>query len=310
ATVVDYAHLTAMMAPHPTLLTYNAKDDCCFAAAHALPPLVEAAVPTFRLFDRPGNLRSHINYDPGNHNYGLDNRQALYQIMPDAWSEGVITFNPKEIPSDGEVKPAEQLNVDLPADSADLHRLAASLARDLPRTPQGDHRAALRAIVRPCDEKVQATRGTREEANGLAVTGWTLRLGSTWSMPVVELARGEPKGTVLVIADGGRPAAIAEVKAQLGAGRRVLALDPFYFGECQFKERGYLWALLVGTVGERPLGLQAGQVAAAARWAAERNGAPPAGVAGGARGGAGGPFPAGLGGEALAGGVVPAPRRR
>src|SRR5262249_55495492 len=159
------------------------------------------------LFDQPGKLRSHINYDPGDHNYGLDNRQALYQMMADAWSEAGTRYDPKEIPSDGEVKSADQLKVDLPADNADLHRRAVALARDLPQAPHGDHRAALRAIVRPNDEKVQAQRGTRDENDGLIRTGWTLRLGATWSVPVVELFRGEPKGTVLVIADGGRAAA-------------------------------------------------------------------------------------------------------
>ena len=283
ATVVDYAHLTAMMAPHPTLLTFNAKDDCCFASPHALAPLIEAAAPIFRLLDKPGNLREHINHDPGNHNYGLDNRQALYQMMADAWSEGGTHYDPKEIPSDGEVKSADQLKVDLPADNADLHRLAVELARDLPQAPQGDHRDALRAIVRPYDEKVQAERGARDETDGLIRTGWILRLGSTWSVPVVELSRGEPKGTVLVIADGGRASAVAEVKAQLDAGRRVLAVDPFSFGECEIKENGYLWALMVGTVGERPLGLQVGQVAAVARWAAERSGVAPTVVAVGPR---------------------------
>src|SRR2546422_7998332 len=29
---VDYTHLTAMMAPRPTLLIYDAEDDCCFRA--------------------------------------------------------------------------------------------------------------------------------------------------------------------------------------------------------------------------------------------------------------------------------------
>ena len=204
-------------------------------------------------------------------------------MMADAWSEGGTRPDPKEIPSDGEVKSADQLKVDLPADNADLHRLAVELARDLPRAPQGDPRDALRAIVRPFDEKVQAERIVRDETDGLIRTGWVLRLGSTWSVPVVELSRGEPKGTVLVIADGGRASAVAEVKAQLDAGRRVLAVDPFSFGECEIKERGYLWALMVGTVGERPLGLQVGQVAAVARWAMERSGVAPTVVAVGPR---------------------------
>src|SRR5581483_6049832 len=88
ATVVDYTHLTAMMAPKPTLLTFNAKDDCCFAAGHALPPLLEAAGPIFKLYGWPENLRSHVNENPGNHNYGLDNRQAFYRMLGDHWFRG------------------------------------------------------------------------------------------------------------------------------------------------------------------------------------------------------------------------------
>ena len=43
AMIADYAHLTALRAPRPTLLTYNAKDECCFLADHALQPLLDAA---------------------------------------------------------------------------------------------------------------------------------------------------------------------------------------------------------------------------------------------------------------------------
>ena len=46
----------------------------------------------------------------------------------------------------------------------------------------------------------------------------------------------------------------------------MLAVDPFYFGESKIPARDYLFALLVAGVGERPLGLQASQLAAAARW--------------------------------------------
>src|SRR5207302_8351436 len=48
ATVADYTHLTAMRAPRPTLLTYNAKDNCCFESGYALPPLLRAADPVFK----------------------------------------------------------------------------------------------------------------------------------------------------------------------------------------------------------------------------------------------------------------------
>ncbi len=54
-----------MLAPRPTLLTYNAKDNCCFASGHALPPLLEAARPVYQLYRREERLHSHVNHDPG-----------------------------------------------------------------------------------------------------------------------------------------------------------------------------------------------------------------------------------------------------
>jgi hypothetical protein len=70
----------------------------------------------------------------------------------------------------------------------------------------------------------------------------------------------------------------------LAAGYRVLAIDPFYFGESKIAERDYLFALLVAAVGDRPLGLQASQVAAIARWVdAERKCGPVTVVAVGPR---------------------------
>ena len=47
----------------------------------------------------------------------------------------------------------------------------------------------------------------------------------------------------------------------------MVAIDPFYFGESKIQKRDFLFALLVSAVGERPLGIQAAQVAAVARWA-------------------------------------------
>jgi hypothetical protein len=52
---------------------------------------------------------------------------------------------------------------------------------------------------------------------------------------------------------------------------RVIAVDLFYFGECKIRQRAYLFALLVATVGERSLGIQSSQLAAVARWAAGSN---------------------------------------
>ena len=49
----DYAASDGAARSRPTLLTYNAADDCCFKAGHALPPLVEAARPIFACMAPP-----------------------------------------------------------------------------------------------------------------------------------------------------------------------------------------------------------------------------------------------------------------
>jgi hypothetical protein len=52
----------------------------------------------------------------------------------------------------------------------------------------------------------------------------------------------------------------------LNEWRLVVAIDPIYFGKSKIPQRDSLYALLVATVGDRPLGIQAGQIAAVARW--------------------------------------------
>jgi hypothetical protein len=109
---------------------------------------------------------------------------------------------------------------------------------------------------------------TQELAVGKAVF-WKLRVGDTWTLPVTELVRGEPKSTVLLLADDGRATLAAQSEKLLSAGHRVLAVDPFYLGESKIASRDVLFGLLVSAIGDRPLGLQASQLAALARSAEE-----------------------------------------
>ena len=76
----------------------------------------------------------------------------------------------------------------------------------------------------------------------------------------------DPGATVVVVDQRGRSATAKAVHHQLESGNRVLAVDPFYFGESRIAKRDFLYALLVASVGERPLGIQASQLAALARW--------------------------------------------
>ena len=279
ATLADYTHLTAMMAPRALLLTYNAKDDCCFEAGYALPPLLEAAQPVLKLLGQESRLRSHINYDPGTHNYEQDNRQAFYRMAGDQFYAGDASFDAREIPCSAEVKTKEQLDVPLPQPNADFNSLALALSKDLPhatKAPTGaaalrqwqqKQRARLRDVVKAKDYTVkQAAVAVRQEKDGLQVTDWRLRMGDAWTLPATELARGRPQGVTILIADAGRRRVTNHVGRLLAAGLRVVAVDPFYFGESKPATHDYLWPLLMSAIGDRPLGLQASQVAAVARW--------------------------------------------
>lgn len=297
ATVVDYTHLTAMLAPRPTLLTFNLKDNCCFAAPHALPTLVGATAPVFSLYESEQNLRFHVNVVPGNHNYEIDNRQAHYRMLADHWSGDGRAIERDEIPSESELKSSEELEIPLPEPNLDLLLLAKNLSRDLPRashepenlddagTWQSERRTLLKSIVRPIEEPVAvAARATGSSDDGLEIETWHLRVGESWSVPAVSLSRADSNsGTALVLCDEGRAKSGAIVRSLLDRGFRVVAIDPFYFGEAQVAERAYLWGLMVATVGHRPLGLQAGQVVSTARWLAERVEGPIALVAVGPR---------------------------
>lgn len=279
ATVTDYAQLTALRAPNPTLLTFNAKDDCCFRADHALQPLLDAAGPVYKLFGKEGNLRSHINEDPGTHNYLRDNREAFYRMVGDHFYPGK-PFDPTEIPSDAEVKTREQLEVALPEQNADFGTLAAALAKNLPKDGtlpqqlpaaqvwQKGHRLRLREVVHAHDYPVQASQVDTQSLGEVTLTRWKLRLGDTWTVPVVELAPRGAKETVLLAPDGGRKDATQYIQGYLTTGRRVCVMDSLLHGEeaPQPQRDAYLWALMLGTVGERPVGLQASQIRAAAQW--------------------------------------------
>jgi hypothetical protein len=281
ATVADYTHLTALMAPRATLLTYNSKDNCCFEAGYALPPLRDAALPIFKLYGKEKALRTHVNDDPGTHNYEKDNRQALYRMLGDHFYPGNKDYSADELPA--EVKTKDELAVELPAKNADFHTLAVELMKALPRSAAlpGDKagaakwqeagRARLRDVVRARDYTVQATKTSSETKDDTTVTLWKLKMGDAWTVPAVELARGQPKGTTILIADAGRRSVAAQAEKLLEARERVLAVDPFYLGESKIAEKDFLFALLVSAVGDRPLGLQASQLAAVARWAKQEN---------------------------------------
>ncbi|MCC7422457.1 MAG: acetylxylan esterase [Planctomycetaceae bacterium] len=289
----DYLQLTALRAPKPTLLTFNAKDNCCFKADHALPPLMDGTLPIYKLYGREAALRSHINEDPGDHNFKLDNRQQYYRMVGDFFFPGT-GFDAKEIPCDAEVKTAEQLNVELPKDNAGFNTLAKRLMASLPRDAElpepanrekwiKSRRAALAEILRAPASEARGVKLMEKSADGLKTVSWQFRVDDAWTVPATEIVRGEPAGTVLLIADAGRKSTAETVKSLLDRKLRVLAIDPFYLGESKFPSHDVLWGLMISTVGSRPLGVQTRQVEAIAAWSTKEFKAPPVVVSVGPR---------------------------
>jgi hypothetical protein len=278
----DYHHLTCFRAPQPTLLTYNAKDACCFTSGHALPPLMATAEPFFRLYGKGHALRSHVNFTPGTHNYEQDNREAFYKMVGDFFLPNATGYSAKEIDCAKEVRHAKDLAVPMPEKNEDFNSLAKAIAKNLPRdaslpkdeAAKNARRDLLKRIVKYHELPVEAKSLGNEEAGGVRVSRWSLAAGKEWHVPIVELSKPNPKDTVIVIHDGGRAVAAGEIQKQVDAGNRVLAVDPFYWGECTLPSHAYLFALLQGTVGERPLGVQASQIAAVARWSRATHKAP------------------------------------
>lgn len=285
ASVADYTHLTAMRAPRPTLLTFNAKDNCCFASGHALEPLLTAALPIYKLYGKETRLETHINFDPGNHNFGKENREAFYAIVGRHFFPGQKDYSAIEIECAGELKTAMELAVELPAQNTDFHALALEISGRLPAAtaPAGDakqlaewsqsERTRLVQFLRLRGPQARSNAAFEETAGNVHVSGMRFRFENGFTVPVIELrpeqATSTPpskgtshsKGTTIVIADEGRTAATAAIERALAAGERVVAIDPFYFGESKIGKRDFLLAMLIACLGQRPLGIQAEQVA-------------------------------------------------
>lgn len=284
-TVTDYTIMTALRAPHATLLTFNAKDQCCFTAGHALPPLVAAAKPVYDLLKVPDKLGTHVNEDPGTHNFLEDNRKAFYRFLGTHFmglkGAELDGFAKEEI-KPGDMKKIDELKVALPADQLSLHGLAMNLAKNLPapaELPKDKNGAEIwilegRKKLREALKLPEAPAplydtftpiGDRVTENGYVRQANLVRVADTWSVPFLEIfpQKATPKTTTFFLSDKGAGEFSADAAALLGKGERVVVCNPYYFGEMKPSHHNYLFSLLLGTVGDRPLGVEARQLAAA-----------------------------------------------
>jgi hypothetical protein len=273
----DYPWLAALMAPRPTLLAYNAEDDCCFRAAMVKPLVFDGIRPFFSLYGKEDAFRWHENRDPGTHNYQLDNRMAAYEFFSNSFNLPAI----KEDPGIGaEVRSYEQLTVGLPADNLTIVGLARQFADRMERdrvTDKAAERAKLKSVVRYEPVKLERTWTTGVTKHGSVETKAHLfSMADGLSSNGIWL-RGagvdRSANATIVLDDRGRQASSEAVTDRVNRGEQVLAVDLPFRGSAWSKESTWLFGQMLYALGERPLGVEASHLLALAGWM-RQSGAP------------------------------------
>ena len=280
-TVADYAHLTALFAPRPALLIYNARDNCCFLPERALPTTYEAALPVYRLLGAEQNLAFHINHDPGTHNYERDNREQFYAFLGAHFLGDHDTIKERPLEPE-EIHAKEELYAGLPDNNATFASLAEAVFADhAPRTPpveetgnrrtmwQSQYVASLGAIVAPqaitWQTEVRQARG----ADGLQSDRYTLK-SADWTLGALHVLpdRADTAEVTIVLSDQGIALESERLDRLVGEGRPVLACDPLFFGANTPNPRNpSALAMVFDATANRLLGVQVGQIAALCAWA-------------------------------------------
>jgi dienelactone hydrolase len=275
----DYPHLTAMRAPRPTLLIHNAEDDCCFRAALVKPYTYDQVKPFFGLFGKEDAFAWHENTDPSTHNYQLDNRLQAYRFLSKHFGLPPIE---REIPVDAEVRSASELTVGLPKDNLTILGFARKLAAGIQRDPvpaDGDARSRwisaarirLQSLVRyqpAVVEHVWALANTKNR--GVETLSWQILFDNQLSATAVWVhaiaaAPGQP--VTIVLHDEGKKAAAAAISNRVNRGEQVVALDLVFHGDAAPPPRELeSYPLLFSTMGQRALGVEAGQLVAIVHW--------------------------------------------
>ncbi|GIT30693.1 MAG: hypothetical protein Ct9H300mP1_27390 [Planctomycetaceae bacterium] len=71
-----------------------------------MPPLLAAARPIYGLYGKRQNLWAHVNFSPGNHNFGRDNREALYRMFGVHFFPNRTDYDAREIDVSDQVRPS------------------------------------------------------------------------------------------------------------------------------------------------------------------------------------------------------------
>ncbi|MGA8439461.1 MAG: acetylxylan esterase [Candidatus Sulfotelmatobacter sp.] len=282
----DYPEFIAMRAPHPTLLIHNAVDSCCFRASLVKPYLYDRVRPFFQMFGASDALAWHENFDPGTHNYQLDNRIQAYRFFTEHFHLPVAEG---EIFSDDEIRTPQELAVGLPADNLTILGLAKELATQIKRKPipadtelrsswvaseQGKLRSVIRYAPVSLLSALRTNNGIGIDLDGRGVSfrflSYRFDLSNGLSATGIwfkENAAPQNALLTIVLNDKGYKASAEAVSGHVDRGEQVLALDLLFNGATVPESPDPSdWEMLAESSGERPLGLEAAQLVATANW--------------------------------------------
>jgi hypothetical protein len=274
----DYSWLAALRAPRPTLLTYNAEDDCCFRAAMVKPGVYDRVRGFFALYDKQNDFAWHENRDPGTHNYQLDNRMAAYEFFSRHFNIPAINEDP-DIGSS--IRSYADLVVGLSDDNLTIvglaQKLAAEIKRDAPSSASSDgdaERSKLKNIVRYRPAKLDR----------VWTTAITKHLGVESKAHLFTMADGLPANGIwlkaidapdtanatIILDDKGKRATAVPVTDRINSGEQVLALDLPFQGDAWDQEGAWLFGQMLYATGDRPLGVEVAHLIEIAHWLKRR----------------------------------------
>ena len=285
--IADYTYLTGMLAPRPTLLLYNQKDDCCFVAERAESAVYHPAIPFFQLFEKTADFVYYENKDPGTHNYDLDNREQFYRFVKKHYA--LLDSTESEIPSEAELLTAEQLTVGLPEGNANFFTLAKTYLESLPKYPvpmtddteqeqwQESARLRLQQVLRLsplADDGITADQLLeRESRNSVKIERYQLRTTDQLTLPLMMFYPDQPQhqNIVIALADEGCTQIEDRIQKEIALGNTVITVDLLFIGESvPAGISPWQYAMLIATVGKRPLGIQVRQLQLLVEWVCQK----------------------------------------
>src|SRR5215469_7011364 len=276
----DYPSLVALMAPRPTLLTYNGEDDCCFRAMLVKPRIFDAIQPFFNLYGKQDLFSWHENRDPGNHNYQLDNRLADYRFFTKEFGLAAIE---NEDGTPAQMKSYDELKTPLAADNLTILDLARKLGRQIEREPVPSgtaervawvetERRRLRDVVRYKPVELQDTwTVAMAKHRDLQSISYLYQLNNgqsasgIWLRSILQSSDRSP--VTIVLNDDGKEGCTQAALERFSRGEQVLALDLMFMGSAWKGKDPFLFAQILDSLGDRSLGMEAAQLIRIAQWA-------------------------------------------